>query len=166
MSKLCMIILVGIAPNILNAQRNLIGSYRGFPESLELMKDSSFHYVYAYDLIYSWSNGLWYVIGDTLFLNNIPIYDTLYTPDSLNKDFELALSNDRESERINFSEYQSTINQLQGQNRHNPPNMLLIKRRRLYYLLPGVSLLNGKTLDPISQKKHQVYFKRELRLFR
>jgi hypothetical protein len=157
--KLILAILISFVTFEINAQSKFIGKYSGFPGVLELKKDSTYTYNWAYDLSSSWSVGFWYTNKDTLYLTNTPIYDTLYIPGSQSNDYKLVLSLNEFSEIIDSSIYELTIQSFRGQNRWYPPTKLYLKRRRLYFLING-KVDKGKAFDVIGQRYHKNSFKK------
>ena len=62
----------------MNQQINIVGKYKDhFGSQIVLNSDSTFHWSYLMDGVYFWAKGNWELNYDTLYLNPIPIYDTL-----------------------------------------------------------------------------------------
>jgi hypothetical protein len=115
----------------LNAQSSVAGHYRDyFGSSLNIDPDSTFEYLWHFDLMASWTRGEWRMEGDTIYFTMIPVYDTvgLVLEDGKVRD-SLVLSNDEKPGRITLDP--NTLNS-GGQNTQSCPVKLFHRKNRLY----------------------------------
>jgi len=77
MKILIIAILLSISFSLF-AQKIMAGRYRDyFGSRIELNVDSTFKYTWNFDLSASWTKGTWTLVGDTVYFQMIPTYDTL-----------------------------------------------------------------------------------------
>jgi hypothetical protein len=146
--------------------------YNFFGSRLSLLPDSSYKYIFRFDLSSSWSTGKWKVLNDTIFLVNMPIYDTLIGVDTIwkSKHFnlyttkqinELYLSTDENPERISLSESIMSSIYGGGQNRVPNPPKLVSKRGKLFKLDETGRLETKKVNGFTTRKKFKTYYIKE-----
>jgi hypothetical protein len=146
--------------------------YNYFGSKLSLFPDSSYKYIYRFDLSSSWSTGKWKVLNDTIYLVNMPIYDTLIGVDTLwkSKHFnlyatkkinELYLSSDENPERISLSESIMSSISGGGQNRVSYPAKLVNKRGKLFKLDKTGRIETKKVKGFATKKKFKTYYIKE-----
>ena len=148
------------------AQEFPVGEYRNYFSSAFIFKaDYTYMYSYHFDLSSSWSSGKWKYSNDTLYLTNIPIYDTLITydttywdissePYSIKIDTSLVLSSDTIIGRIPSDIH--VLNSISGggQNRFTHPEILVFKKARLYELNENGSLKSKKVKRMFGNKRY------------
>lgn len=151
MKILAIIYLLTISSNLI-AQSKIVGSYQNyFGSQIQINPDSTFKYTWHFDLNYSWTRGTWSLKGDTVYLNIVPVYDTLqYTKDNGAIKDSLILSLDGIPKRILPQPNDSAVLYSGGQNIMPPPNKLVFKRNRLY------SVKNGKL---VRKKERRLWVK-------
>lgn len=156
---ICMLVLFASWREI--PVRNLPGRYTGgFAGDIRLYSDSTFLYQWRFDLMYSWSRGTWTATKDTVWLNILPVYDTL----TLNvhnggpvKD-SLLLSNDTLAERITGLVLYAGNTSAQGS--HLPPPRLICLKDRLY-LPDAKGKPDKKAHYKFGNRKYPAYYQRE-----
>ncbi len=140
-------------------QKKLSGKYSNhFGEKIELKSDSTFIYNWNLDLASSWSNGKWKVENNTIFLNVIPIMDTLKIVNDNRYSDSLILSSDQKANLIKKEE--TFINALAGggQNRQKPPKKLYIRNGKLFRLTDKNEIDNKKHKQLSTDKKFKTFF--------
>ncbi|MCG9899329.1 MAG: hypothetical protein MH132_04960 [Hydrotalea sp.] len=86
----------------MTAQNKLTGRYRDyFGNRIQLNSDSTFKYTWHFDMQSSWTKGIWWLKGDTIYFQMIPVYDTISKTNSnkITTD-SLVLSQDETPERL------------------------------------------------------------------
>ena len=141
----------------LSAQNKISGCYRDyFGNKIQLNPNNTFKFTWSFDLIASWTSGIWVLKNDTISFRMVPIYDTLK---SINRNNivtdSLILSDDEISERITPIQSISTAISAGGQNRKSYPLKLLFKNGRLYKIQEGILVVkkqkglgSNKNWDP------------------
>ena len=141
--------------------QSIIGKYHDyFGSKLHLDSDSTFTYTWNFDLSSSWSKGKWSVLNDTVYLNYVPIYDSVtYFDSTLNRQVDtLILSSDINSERISLNEFIGNVISGGGQNRKPCPNKLYYMRNRLYAIGWNGKLEKKRVFSTLRQKKYKPYY--------
>lgn len=145
------------------AQDKIVGSYRDyFGSHIQLNADSTFKYIWHFDLLGSWTKGTWFIKKDTVYFHMIPTYDTLsyYTPEGLTVD-SLILSTDEKAERFTQEQYAGIGLSSGGQNRMPYPEKMFYKHERLYNI-KNQKLAKKKLRGFWSKRKYiPWYFKNE-----
>jgi len=133
------------------AQGKLEGRYRDyFGSRIELNSNNTFRYRHNFDMMSSWTKGIWTLKGDTVYFRMIPTYDTLGILNETGILFDsLIFSIDETPERVmqtppppgspQLSGGQITFAPLYtgGQNRLSYPDKLLFRKGRLYKIEDG-----------------------------
>ena len=136
--KIVLSIFLWVTGCQLNAQGKVVGYYRNyFGGNLDLYADSTFHYFWRFDLMGSWTNGIWKTNNDTIYLAMIPVYDTLTYLNKNNKFTDsLLLALDEKPRRISMEEAakEAIILYSGHQNMEPYPTRLLYRKNRLYQI--------------------------------
>lgn len=118
-----------------NAQTQVFGEYHNFfGYHLKLNSDFTFNYSFSFDLMSSWTNGVWTIKNDTIFLTAHLVLDTFRTQKDEMGNFKdsLILSSDSKPEIVGISEVLSNALSSGGQNRQLIPPKLFYRKNRLY----------------------------------
>ncbi len=140
------------------------GKYHNFFSSeLTLNPDSTYYYAYHFDLSSSWSSGKWTINNDTIYLINIPIFDTVNYNDSIGSfkpspGDSLILSMDQKSERISSGSAIISLICSGGQNRSPNPVKLVYKKEKLFEVGQNGKLIKKRIYCPFRQKKFKPYY--------
>ncbi len=132
----------------LKAQDEISGNYGDyFGSSLKISADSTFHYVWGIDLMSSWTNGKWKMIGKIVYLEPILIFDTVRYKDSSTGVLidTLVLASDESPKLItNLGDF--TLQELStgGQNRYRVPDKLYYKPGKLFAFDKNDKLIKKK----------------------
>lgn len=132
--RILTITLLLTVPFSLLAQDKIAGRYRDyFGSCIQLNPDNTFKYTWHFDLASSWTKGTWSQIGDTVYFQMIPTYDTLKQANSngISSD-TLILSDDEISERISPTQSAVVFLSSGGQNRSDYPDKLIFRKGKLY----------------------------------
>jgi len=141
-----------------------IGKYHNFFSSnLTLNSDSTYFYSYRFDLTSSWSIGKWTISNDTIYLKNIPIFDTVNYSDTIGNfkpsfGDSLILSMDEKPERISSGGAIGSLISSGGQNRTLNPVKLFYKNDKLYEVKQNGKLIKKKIYCPFRQKKFKPFY--------
>jgi hypothetical protein len=121
------------------AQDKIVGSYRDyFGSSIQLNTNNTFRYRWHFDMVSSWTEGTWALIGDTVYFHMVPTYDTLSRSDINGIGFDtLILSTDEIPERFTQTQFAAMLLSSTEQNRWDYPDKLLFKKERLYKMRNG-----------------------------
>lgn len=145
---------------IKSPERKLIGSYTGgFGDAIQLRSDSTFFYKWHFDLMYSWNRGTWKSNGDTIWLETVPVYDTL----TLNRHSakqqrdSLILSHDTVPQRLN--DVIINLGHTSGQGGHSFPHKLIYLNDRLY-LPDAKGKPDKKSRIEFGSEKYPTYYQR------
>ena len=158
MRNLTQIILLMISTLALG-QEEIHGNYSNrFGEKIELKSDSTFVYTWRFDLASSWSKGNWSIENDTIYLDPIPIMDTLRTVKNNIKSDSLVLSSDQKGNRTTAGETLANALSGGGQNRKEPPQRLYFKNGRLYRITDNDEIDDKKHQQMSPGKKYKSYF--------
>lgn len=126
------------------AQNKYIGQYHDFfARSIVINSDSTFKYEFHFDLESSWTKGTWITNRDTIYLQVIPIFDTLKYVDvnGISHD-SLRLSLDQNAGQVTLEETQLLYSY--GQERHPCPKKLYFKHNKLYSIMADGKLVTRK----------------------
>ncbi len=118
-------------------QENHSGRYEGgFGGAILLRSDSTFLYEWRFDLMYSWNRGTWRSMNDTVWLDVVPVYDTLTlnTYGAAPRD-SFYLSRDSIAERFNQPE--PNLGHTSSQGTHPFPVDLIYENDHLYPMTPN-----------------------------
>lgn len=128
--------LIIISISWVSDRRTISGQYKGgFGGSILLRADSTFVYEWRFDMMYSWNRGIWKTVADTVWLNIIPVYDTLaVNPHTATAHDSLYLSRDSVAERFNAPEPNLGYSGAQGT--HLFPVILIYEDDHLYPMTP------------------------------
>lgn len=89
--KIAPILLFLFRSSIVFGQNRYIGEWNDyFGDSFDIKSDSTFKFVWRFDLIGQWANGTWTINNDTIYFKFVPVYDTIKYSNS----FALELSDD------------------------------------------------------------------------
>ena len=145
----------------LSAQDTIVGHYRdNFGSRIELNKDGTFKYTWRFDLVASWTKGTWDLKGDTVYLQMIPIYDTLNQINSSGiLSDTLIFSYNETPERVTSPIAIAISLSSGGQNRTNCPDKLLFKKDRLYKIQNDKVITEKQYADRTDDKLDPWYFK-------
>lgn len=151
--------LLLLLPLISFGQNKITGQYHDyFGSHLNIKGDSTFHYKWHVDTQESWTNGIWTVHNDTIYLTIVPKYDTVRT----------AGKNGETKESVTLSRYSSPKTQMEialsnatEQNRIPPPSKLVYRKSRLYLIQDGL-IQKAKRKGFWGEKKYPTwYYKRK-----
>ena len=145
---------------VLKAQNKIVGKYADyFGRNLQLKSDSTFDYTYRFDLYATWTQGIWSLRNDTVYLEWKPVYDTVrvQTASSIDKD-SLMLSLDRTAERTELPDAQ--VLHSGGQNYYPYPQKLFHTRDRLNSISNDGKLVKKKTRGIWTKKKFPPWFRK------
>ena len=158
------IVLIGLFILFSSTQHsNLIGKYSDhFGHSIKLLPNSTFEFYYQFDLAASWSNGVWNISNDTIYLKYVPVMDTLIIRDSENNILKdsLVLSIDPDANRIESDEYFVALLSAYGQNKLPPPEKLFLKNGKLFRFNEDGTLDNKRVKQFWTRKKYKTCFYR------
>jgi hypothetical protein len=118
------------------SQKNFAGLYEDhFYSSIQFNTDSTFKYKWSFDLSSSWSNGVWSIKKNKIYLTIVPIYDTINIETEFGKKDSLILSRNEISERkkATLLDFISTY----GQSIKKVPDVLKLKRGKLFLFKKG-----------------------------
>ena len=152
------------------AQEKIPGHYHDYlTDALEINADSTFNYTFRFDLVYSWSKGMWKASNDTIYFKTVLIFDTISYKDEKTQLMadSLFLSVDERSNR-GFDSFlltnrgKSTSKMVRDdreiQNTFPAPEKLFFRKNRLYGIYKNGKLSKGKVQSIITQKKYPAYF--------
>jgi hypothetical protein len=151
--KLLILFFLLTIPFNLFSQDKINGHYRDhFGSRIQINPDNTFKYTWAFDLSWSWTNGTWTLIDDTVFFKMIPTYDTISIRQSNGTTIDtLILSNDETPERLKTNNYIGiTLPPFApwGQHYKPQPEKMIFKNGRLY------GMKNGR----LTKKKQEGYW--------
>ena len=123
----------------LYAQKNVAGHYRDyFGNSIELNTDSTFKYMWNFDMQSSWTKGTWTFNNDTVYFRMVAIYDTVAYKNANGITIDkLVLSTDEIPERFIAERYTALPLTSYWQNRMDYPLKLFFKKGKLYKIQNG-----------------------------
>jgi hypothetical protein len=124
----------------IRAQSKFAGRYyTHFGEMMDINSDSTFKYLWRFDLSASWSNGSWRVEKDTIYFKMIPVYDTLEYKDKRTNTIHdsLVLSDGRAPKRITVNEIFFNDLFSGGQNFRPCPEKLFYRNGKLLAIYNG-----------------------------
>ena len=125
------------------AQQGFAGHYQDhFGNEIKLNLDSSFHYLWSFDLVASWTNGTYMVSHDTVYLTIIPVYDTVQVSHGDQLVDSLVLSAEGRPKRTSLSE--RTAFCCVSQNSRPSPKVLYYRKSRLYEIDKQGKLIRKK----------------------
>jgi hypothetical protein len=141
------------------AQDMVVGRYRDyFGNRIQFNADSTFEHTWNFDMAASWTKGTWRLMGDTVYLDMVPTYDTIsHINASGSPSDTLILSTDETPERITQTRFISTLLSSGGQSRMNYPNKLLLRKGRMYKIQNG-KLVTKKQKGFWTSKKWDPWF--------
>ena len=140
-------------------QKKLDGKYSNhFGEKIELKSDSTFLYSWNFDLASSWSTGKWKLDNNTIFLNVIPIMDTLKIVNNNKYSDSLILSSDQKGSLIKKEETLIKALSGGGKNRQKPPKKLYFRNGNLFRLTDNNEIDNKKYKQLSTDKKFKTFF--------
>lgn len=139
----------------LHAQEKIAGQYRdNFGSVITLNPDSTFAYTYHFDMVGTWTVGTYKIVNDTIFFNEVPVYDTVqFNRDKLGD--SLVLSDDRKPERIALDAFTNRFFSSSAQDRMSHPLVLIWRKNRLY-TLDRHGKLNSKKIKAVTTGKKYV----------
>ena len=118
-------------------QDKFVGNYYNhFGSEFKLNSDSTFEYTWRFDLASSWTNGIWHVGNDTIYLQAVPVYDTLRSEANkgnvINAVNSIVLSSNSKAESITKAQHIVSGIVGGGQNRQAIPTKLYFRRKKLF----------------------------------
>ena len=139
------------------AQDNILGRYKDyFGSDITLNADSTFAYSYHFDMAGTWTVGTYKVVNDTIYLTEVPIYDTLQFVNKLKQPIDsLILSDDKKPDRITMDDFINKPFLSSAQDRMSHPLLLVWRKNRLY-TLDRHGRLNARKMKAISNGKKYV----------
>jgi hypothetical protein len=144
-------------------QKNIVGNYYNFGgENLELNSDSTFKAIWHYGLLSEWTKGIWSTKNDTIYLQSIPIYDTLergnikYNP---NID-SIILSPDEKSEKITQKDFREYSHYTYSQSKEKFPTKVFYKNGRFHPIDKNGNLIKKRITAFEGNKKYPIFYKR------
>jgi hypothetical protein len=138
--------------------------YDFFGSTLQLKPDSTFKYTWRFDLASSWTKGKWRIENDTIYLKNIPVYDTLkyHSIEKGYKTDSLVLSMDESSGVVTPEEFVISSISGGGQARKEIPDKLYYRRGRLYLVDQNGDLVRKKQRGIMdNNKKYPPYYRKK-----
>jgi len=129
MKKTILLIALFINVKLSFSQEKLNGTYKNeIGETIILKSNNTFEYYWNFDLVSSWSIGIWRIESKkNIILEVIEVKDTLI----FDKSIELVVSNDTISNQISAIDDANNSISGGGQGRNQPPKKLLIKGKKL-----------------------------------
>ena len=125
------------------AQPGVAGHYQDhFGSEIKLNPDSSFHYLWRFDLQASWNRGSYTVHHDTLYLTIIPVYDTVQVNHGNQWADSLVLSAEGHPKRVSLSERAAFC--CVAQSSRPSPQVLYYRKGRLYEIDKQGKLIRKK----------------------
>ena len=152
---------------VIYSQNNQSGTYHNyFGSTLTINPNGSYEYSYKFDLATSWSSGKWFNIKDTIYLINVPIYDTVYyeqeSPLGIIKcEKKILLSADNKPEIITAEEAVFIGISSLGQNRFPHPQKFYLKVGKLYEVNDKGHLKRKRLRGFYTKKKYPAYYVKE-----
>lgn len=140
------------------AQKEVTGRYIDhFANEIVIRGNNTFVYKFDFDLIHNWAEGTWTLNGDTLYLQMIPVYDTItsLSTDGTRID-SLVLSADQTIERISEADYVKNLISSDTQVPLPFPK-LLFKKSRLHKIKDG-KVLKSRQRASWQRKKWRPWF--------
>ena len=142
-----------------SAQSGLYGRYLDeLGSELTLNPDSTFAYTYHFDMIGSWTIGTYRVVNDTIFFEEVPVFDTLQIKNSADQKDSLVLSDDREPKRITMDHFINRPLLSGAQGRFPHPNLLIWRKNKLYTVDQKGKIKTRKTRYPAKGKKYKSWY--------
>lgn len=143
-------------------QGKIIGNYSSrFGEKIELKSDSTFIYNWRFDLASSWSKGKWSIDNDTIYLDVIPVMDTLKIVKKNIQSDSLVFSSDQKENRITAGEALANALSGGGQNRNEPPQKIFFKNGKLYRITDNNEIDDKKRQQIGTGKKYKNFYYRK-----
>lgn len=156
------VVLIFLFPLASVAQSKYAGEYYNkFSSNLKLNPDSTFEHTWRFDLSSSWTAGTWKVSNDTIYLNIMPVYDTVLVKNGDSMVDSLVLSLDGKSELIPIEESVIGVITSGGQNRYPIPDKLYYSRKRLIEVDEDGRLKKKKEKNIWGKKLLPWYIKKE-----
>ncbi len=144
-----------------DSEDKFTGEYKNyFGSKIIINSDSSYNYTWRFGLTYSWINGKWTKIGDTILLAPVLIYDSLSYYDTLrNENIDtLVLSRDKHSTSISIEKHNGDFAISDCQNCYGSPRRLLYRNNRLYDINRDGSISDKEKTGLISNEKFPTYY--------
>jgi hypothetical protein len=139
-------------------QPGVAGHYRDhFGSEIEFNPDSSFHYLWRFDLQASWTRGTYTVRHDTIYLTTIPVYDTVQVNHGNQLADSLVLSAEGHPKRVSLSERAAFC--CVSQNSLPSPKLLYYRKGRLYEIDKQGKLIRKKRRGWGKKKFDPWYFR-------
>lgn len=135
--------------------------YNLFGSRITLNTDSTFNYQWNFDLVSSWNTGKWQSKNDTIYLEQVIVYDTLKIKDKneILRD-SLVLSLDQRGEAITPTDYVAYKLVSGGQGKHGMPTKLFYRKDKLFELTNESKPLKKKVKGFMTSKKVIPWYRR------
>lgn len=158
--KLVLIIFTLIINIQTYGQKNTGKFQNYFGSNLAINGDSTFKYTWRFDLMSSWTNGIWRISNDTIYLQAISVFDTLRYEDKERNIISdsLVFSLDEKSEIINLEEF-SIYEIISGeQNRQLIPDKLYYEKGKLFEIMENDELITKKVKGIWTSKEYAPWY--------
>ena len=142
-------------------QESVVGEYYNyFGSNLKINADSTFKYTWRFDLASSWTKGKWKVKNDTIFLEVIPVYDTLkyYSGGGKVLRDSLLLSLDEKSESITSEQFAMYSLTGGGQDKESIPKKLYYRNGRLFGIKENGDLRRKRVKGFMTNRKYVPWY--------
>ena len=161
-----MVLISTLLPLQTQAQDTLLGYYRtAFGDHLTLKEDSSFRYEWQVDVMRNWTEGIWKVKGDTLYLTPILVYDTLTKKSEFPKvsHYSLILSHDNIPQRLSSKEYAESLTYLPSQTASHLFSKLVYSKGKLIEVSNEGKLIKQKHRGIWTKRKYRPWYVKKAR---
>ena len=151
--------IFGVIVLTLVSKDKIVGNYIDyFGHRIQLNADNTFKYSWHIDMSSSWTKGTWTLVGDTVYFDMVPTYDTLSRTDANgNISDKLILSTDETPERFSQTQFDSLLLSSESQGIKYYPRKLFFRKERLYEIQNG-KLVTKKQKGFWTSKKFDPWF--------
>jgi len=153
--KFASAILLSFITSAVYGQNHYIGEWNDhWGNSFDIQPDSSFKYIWSFDLSSRWANGTWKINNDTIYFFSIPVYDTIIN----DKNIVLKLSEDEKSSVLTSKDLMQLSSGVQDT--ALMPKKLFYSHNKLF-VINAEGKLNRKKLKGWYEKWHSWYIRRD-----
>ncbi|MCK5856359.1 MAG: hypothetical protein KAG64_02650 [Bacteroidales bacterium] len=163
--KILIILILFLFFTTSTKKNEVAGSYHDyFGSSIQLNSNHTYNYHWSLCMNHSWIQGQWEMSDDTILLNPILVFDTIYYFDSLQYKYSdsLVLSLDSIPEHITPNKNEGVAILSGGQNLYGSPRKLFYKDGKLFNIDKEGKVQRGKRKGFINgHKKYPTYYLRD-----